>query len=101
MLNVSPAALDRFGAVSEAVCAQMARGIRERTNATWGLSTTGIAGPGGGSQEKPVGLCYYGLSWDGGEEVQHRIFRGGRDMVRERVVYAALYLLYKHLVSGD
>jgi nicotinamide-nucleotide amidase len=100
MLDVSPEALKRFGAVSEAVCVQMARGVRERTRSIWGLSTTGIAGPGGGSNEKPVGLCYYGLSWDGGEDVQHRTFRGGRDMVRERVVYAALYLLYKHLVSG-
>jgi nicotinamide-nucleotide amidase len=100
VLNVSPEALERYGAVSEVVCAQMAKGVRERMNATWGLSTTGIAGPGGGSKEKPVGLCYYGLSWDGGEEVQHRTFRGGRDIVRERVAYAALYLLYKRLVKG-
>jgi nicotinamide-nucleotide amidase len=100
MLNVLPETLEQFGAVSEAVCAQMAKGAREKTNATWGLSTTGIAGPGGGSDEKPVGLCYYGLSWDGGEMVRRRIFRGGREIVRERVVYAALYLLYQHLVDG-
>jgi nicotinamide-nucleotide amidase len=99
MLGVSSETLERFGAVSEAVCAQMAGGVRERTNATWGLSTTGIAGPGGGSKEKPVGLCYYGLSWEGGEDVQHRTFRGGRDIVRERVAYAALYLLYEHLIG--
>jgi len=101
MLNVSPETLERFGAVSEEVCAQMARGVREKTKADWGLSTTGIAGPGGGSKEKPVGLCYYGLSWDGGEEVLHRTFRGGRDIIRERVVYAALYLLYKHLAGAE
>jgi nicotinamide-nucleotide amidase len=100
MLQVMPKTLEQFGAVSEDVCAQMAAGVREKTNATWGLSTTGIAGPGGGSKEKPVGLCYYGLSWDGGEEVRHRIFKGGREIIRERVVYAALYLLYQHLMRG-
>ncbi len=100
MLNVSPETLDRFGAVSEGVCAQMAEGVRAKTGATWGLSTTGIAGPGGGSREKPVGLCYYGLSWDGGEEVRRAQFRGGREMIRDRVVYAALFLLYRHLVNA-
>ncbi|NIM19663.1 MAG: competence/damage-inducible protein A [Candidatus Latescibacteria bacterium] len=98
-LGVSENTLMRVGAVSEEVCLEMARGVREKTGATWGLSTTGIAGPEGGTEEKPVGLCYCGLSWNGGQKVRKRIFPGSRDHVRERIVYASLYMLYKHVMG--
>jgi len=97
LLGVSARSLVSFGAVSEAVCREMADGVRRRAGATYGLATTGIAGPDGGTAEKPVGLAYYGLSWEGGSDVRHRVFSGARADVRERVVWAALFLLYEFL----
>jgi nicotinamide-nucleotide amidase len=97
ILGVSERSLAAFGAVSEEVCREMADGIRRRTGATYGLSATGIAGPGGGSAEKPVGLSYLGLSREGGCEVRRRVFSGARADVRERVAWAALTMLYEFL----
>ncbi len=65
-LGVSPDDLDEHGAVSERVAEQMARGIRERSGAQFGVATTGIAGPGGGSDEKPVGTVYVALATEQG-----------------------------------
>ncbi len=96
-LGVTGSSLEENGAVSEVVCREMAEGIRERTGATYGLATTGIAGPDGGTDDKPVGLCYHGLSWDGGSEIRHRVFSGQREDVRERVVWASLYHLFERL----
>ena len=99
-LGVSARSLSSFGAVSEAVCREMAEGARRRAGATWGLSTTGVAGPDGGTAEKPVGLAYFGLSWEGGSEIRRRVFSGARPDVRERVAWAALFLLYEFLSGG-
>jgi nicotinamide-nucleotide amidase len=101
LLGVAEKTLIKVGAVSEQVAAEMARGIRQRTGASWGLSTTGIAGPDGGSPEKPTGLCYYGLAWAGGVTVKCYEFPGSRELVRERVTYAALALLFAHLRDGE
>ena len=54
--------IERFGAVSEQVATEMAEGLRTRTGVTHGIATTGVAGPGGGSEEKPVGTAFLGLS---------------------------------------
>ncbi|MFB6080261.1 MAG: CinA family protein [Haloferacaceae archaeon] len=62
-LGVSRESLDRAGAVSEPVAVEMARGIRDGAGTTWGVSTTGIAGPTGGTDEKPVGLVYVGVAY--------------------------------------
>jgi len=97
-LGVTEGSLVAHGAVSEAVCREMADGIREKTGATYGLATTGIAGPGGGTEEKPVGLTFYGLSWQDGDTILHRVFPGNREDVRSRVMHATLGLLYKHLM---
>lgn len=99
-LGVGEGTLRRQGAVSETVCRQMAEGARQRCNATYGLATTGIAGPDGGSDEKPVGLTYYGLVWDGGAVIKHRVFPGGREDVRERVAFATFFLLHERLQSA-
>jgi nicotinamide-nucleotide amidase len=96
-LGVSERSLASFGAVSEAVCREMADGARRRARSTYGLATTGIAGPGGGSAEKPVGLAYFGLSWEGGAEIRGRVFAGARSDIRERVVWASLSLVYEVL----
>jgi nicotinamide-nucleotide amidase len=100
LLGVDERSLASFGAVSEAVCREMADGVRRRAGATYGLATTGIAGPGGGTEDKPVGLAYFGLSWEGGSEIRHRVFAGARPDVRERVVWASLSLVYEFLSGG-
>ncbi|MFB6157924.1 MAG: CinA family protein [Haloferacaceae archaeon] len=64
-LGVSRESLDAHGAVSEPVAVEMARGVRDRADATWGVSTTGIAGPTGGTDEKPVGLVHVGVAYAG------------------------------------
>jgi nicotinamide-nucleotide amidase len=96
-LGVRESSLMENGAVSEIVCREMADGIRVRTGAAFGLATTGIAGPTGATEDKPVGLCYYGLSWDGGSDICHRVFSGEREDVRERVVWASLFQLFERL----
>ena len=65
-----------------------------------GLSVTGIAGPEGGTQEKPVGTVYIGVSSEKGDEVRHFIFSGDRESVRTQSGDAALSLLLDHLRSG-
>ncbi|MEE9268946.1 MAG: competence/damage-inducible protein A [Candidatus Krumholzibacteria bacterium] len=100
-LGVSRKALEDHGAVSEAVCREMAQGIRRETGATWAIATTGIAGPSGATEEKPVGLAFYGVSWDGGVEIRERVFPGNREDVRERVAFATMLLIYERLVGAS
>ncbi|ELY80303.1 damage inducible protein CinA [Natrinema pallidum DSM 3751] len=96
-LGVSREALDEHGAVSEPVARQMARGIRDVTDVTWGVSTTGIAGPAGGTAANPVGTVYIGVSYGGpwGSEesyatVSRYVFDGDRAAVRAQTVEQAL-----------
>ncbi|UCG51209.1 MAG: competence/damage-inducible protein A [Candidatus Latescibacterota bacterium] len=96
-LGVRKTTLVEHGAVSEEVCREMAEGIRAKTGSTYGLATTGIAGPTGGTDEKPVGLCFYGLSWRDGSDMRKRVFPGTREDVRARVVWASLFMLYEKL----
>jgi len=92
-LGVSARTLERRGAVSEEVCVEMAVGVRERTGADIGLSTTGIAGPGGATAEKPVGLCFMGLSVRGTTYCMRRELAGDRNTIRSRAGSIALDLL--------
>jgi nicotinamide-nucleotide amidase len=101
LLGVSPKALEDHGAVSEITCREMAEGIRRETGATWAIATTGIAGPSGATEEKPVGLAFYGVSWGGGAEFRERVFPGNREDVRERVTFATLLLLHEQLVGAN
>ncbi len=97
-LSVKPALLLEHGAVSGPVAQAMAEGIRNRSKTDFGLAVTGIAGPGGGSEEKPVGLVYIALA----DEVQtkHRKLQipGDRQLVRWRASQAALDLLRRRLI---
>jgi nicotinamide-nucleotide amidase len=90
VLGVDVEALEREGAVSESVARQLAEGVRERLESDIGLATTGIAGPGGGSEEKPVGTVWLGLSWQGGTETRKLFLPGGREAVRMRSSNLAL-----------
>lgn len=103
MLGVDPAVIDEDGEVSERVAVQMAEGARRRFEVTWGIGITGIAGPGGGSDEKPVGTVHIALAWRGGHRHVKRTLPGDREAVRGRAVAAALDLLRREMfrVSRD
>ncbi len=93
LLRVAPAVLNEHGAVSEPVARQMAEGVRELTGADYGVGVTGIAGPGGGTPEKPVGLVYLAAARPGGTAVQRCVFPGTRDEIKAQTAEAALKLL--------
>jgi nicotinamide-nucleotide amidase len=98
LLDVSKAILARHGAVSSEVAAAMARGVRERSRADVGLSVTGIAGPGGGTAQKPVGLVYVGFDAVGtGVLAKEFRFHGPRDTIKMRASQAALNLVRQWL----
>ena len=97
-LAVSPESLDKFGAVSEQVAIEMAEGVRTRTGATYGIATTGIAGPGGGSEEKPVGTVFIGLSSENDVARSEKFFfPADRQTFKQLVAQRALDLLRKKL----
>jgi nicotinamide-nucleotide amidase len=100
MLGVPPELIARHGAVSKEVAAAMACGIRERANVSVGLSVTGIAGPGGGTETKPVGLVYVGLDDGTGRPIAREFrFHGDRNMIKQRSSQAALDFLRRWLLD--
>ncbi len=99
MLGVPKTLISQHGAVSFEVAKAMAVGIRERSASDIGISITGIAGPKGGSPEKPVGLVYIGLSWRGGVKVTKNIFLGSREIIKSQSSQKALDMLRRHLLK--
>jgi nicotinamide-nucleotide amidase len=100
MLGVPAELIARRGAVSKEVAAAMACGIRERANVSVGLSVTGIAGPGGGTKTKPVGLVYVGLDDGTGRPIAREFrFHGDRNVIKQRSSQAALDLLRRWLLD--
>ncbi|MER3433953.1 MAG: competence/damage-inducible protein A [Leptolyngbya sp. ERB_1_1] len=100
LLGVDPNAIATQGAVSAIVAEQMAMGVRSRLNTTWGISITGVAGPGGGTDEKPVGLVYVGLAnAEGAVSQQYRFGDRGRDWIRQVSACSALDQLRRRLLS--
>jgi PncC family amidohydrolase len=99
--------MEKHGAVSAEVAEAMARGVKERAGTDLGLSTTGIAGPGGGSEEKPVGLVYFGLAGPhpagGGAgdwvETDRKVFRGSRSIIKLRAAVHGLDLVRCRLLK--
>jgi nicotinamide-nucleotide amidase len=107
-LGVNREALDEHGAVSEPVAREMAQGVRDVADVTWGLSTTGVAGPTGGSADTPVGTVYIGVSyagpWGSGESyatVSRYEFDGDRADVRAETVDRALADLLSELEARE
>ncbi|MEO8340932.1 MAG: competence/damage-inducible protein A [Nitrospirota bacterium] len=102
MLGVPADLIARHGAVSNEVAAAMASGIRERANVSVGLSVTGIAGPGGGTEAKPVGLVYVGLDDGTGRPIAREFrFHGDRNAIKQRSSQAALDLLRRWLLNQE
>jgi nicotinamide-nucleotide amidase len=93
LLGVPPALLARFGAVSSEVARAMAEGARQAFNSDIALSITGIAGPNGGSPEKPVGLVHYAVVSADGISDRRVVFPGNREQVRRRAAFAGLALV--------
>ena len=98
-LGVPMEILTAHGAVSAECAAAMAEGVRGRLGATWGLSVTGIAGPGGGTPQKPVGLVYVGIAGPSGTETRELHLHGDRERVRQRAATLALHLL-REAITG-
>lgn len=92
-LGVSGSDLESHGAVSEPVALQMAQGARMKLSTTLAVSVTGVAGPGGGSEDKPVGTVWFGIASPAGTKAEVRHFTGDRSAVRAQTVSHALELL--------
>ena len=99
VIGVKKSTLEKYGAVSEQVAAEMAKGVLEVSKADVAISTTGIAGPGGGTPEKPVGLVYIGCAVKNKVYVEKFNFSGSRNKVRESSVVAALSMVRKYVSS--
>jgi len=97
-LGVDPKLLEQHGAVSAEVAEAMAEGVRLRAKSDFGLSVTGVAGPDGGTPEKPVGLVYIALSDDVLTEHRRLMLPGDRQLIRWRSSQAALDLLRRRLI---
>ena len=96
-LGVKSETLEKHGAVSFETACEMAQGIAKSAGVDIGMSTTGIAGPGGGSDEKPVGLVYIGMYMNGKVDAKKYVFEGDRLSVRTQAVEKALLWLREEL----
>lgn len=98
LIGVEEETLETYGAVSRQVAEQMAKGAAKAASAQAAVAVTGIAGPDGGTPDKPVGLVYIGCFVDGKTVVTENHFKGSRMEIREQTTQAALALLYKCLI---
>jgi len=96
--NVPKALIDQHGAVSREVASAMAEGIRKRCVSSYGVGITGVAGPGGGSEQKPVGLVYIALAGEEGTQVVERNFPGDRKRIRQFATQQALEMIRRALL---
>ena len=100
-LGVKEKTLEEHGAVSKQVAKQMAKGAAKRAEADVAISVTGIAGPDGGTEEKPVGLGYIGVWYQGKSYYQQCLFRGNRSEVRGLAVVNALSICLNILKNQE
>ena len=98
LLGVDKKLIKEFGAVSQQVARDMARGVRHKAKTDFGLAVTGIAGPDGGTEEKPVGLVYVALADDAHTAHKKFMIPGDRELVRWRASQAALDMLRRRLI---
>ncbi len=97
LLGIPSRLIANHGAVSAEVAQAMAEGVRERSGASFGIGITGIAGPDGGSEEKPVGLVYISLAEEAGTDTRRYVFPGDRYLIRYLTVNAALDLVRRRI----
>jgi nicotinamide-nucleotide amidase len=97
VVGVPAALLAAHGAVSEPVARALAEGARRLSGAAWGIGITGIAGPTGGTPEKPVGTVHLALAGAAGTSAVQRLYRGDRDRVRRQAAFEAIDLLRRAL----
>ena len=97
ILNVSADTLQRYGAVSRKAAIEMSMGARETVGADICVSVTGVAGPSGGTLEKPVGLVHFGLVTAEDTEHHKQVFKGDRHEIRMQTVQQALMMIHEHL----
>jgi len=97
VLGVKRETLEQYGAVSEQTAREMAEGVKNLMEVDVAVATTGIAGPGGGTPEKPVGLVYIGLATPEGVEVKRFLFNGDRLYNKEQFCNAALNMVLEYL----
>jgi nicotinamide-nucleotide amidase len=98
LLGVDKKVIKEFGAVSQQVARDMARGVRHKAKTDFGLAVTGVAGPGGGTEEKPIGLVYIALADDAHTEHKRFVIPGDRELIRWRASQAALDMLRRRLI---
>lgn len=101
LVGVHEATLNTFGAVSEEVVIEMATGGRERAKADYAIAISGVAGPGGGTKNKPVGLVWFAIDSPKGTETFSRCFSGDRQQVREQAIVLALEKLISCVVNAQ
>ena len=95
LLGVKEETLEKHGAVSPQTAAEMAEGVRKLSGSSIGVSTTGIAGPDGGTEEKPVGLVYIAVAYENGTYVKKLNLSGNREKVRTLAVKNVLHMIMK------
>jgi len=98
ILGIDPKLIEEHGAVSERVARTMADGARKRARSTYALATTGIAGPSGGSSEKPVGTVYVALASDGQTKVRKLFFPSDRETFKQLTAQVAFEMLRRKLI---
>lgn len=100
-LGINQSIIERFGTVSAQCAYELAYQLAQRTGASITLSISGIAGPSGGTINKPVGTVYFGVNFEGKTKTYHKIFVGNRDMIRQKSTAFAYYLIIKTLSHED
>jgi len=98
-LGIPEDLIEKEGAVSQPVAKLMAKKVREISRTTYGIGITGIAGPGGGTPDKPVGTVHIAISWEGGEEHTKNYFFGTREQIRTQSAIKALDMLRRHILK--
>jgi nicotinamide-nucleotide amidase len=101
LVGVDPALIRDHGEVSEPVAIALANGIRDRFDATWGVGITGIAGPGGGTETKPVGTIHLAVAGPNGHKHRHLLWQGPRTIVKWYSTQQALDLLRRSVLKGS
>jgi len=99
LLGVKKETLDKFGAVSEETAREMCDGVRGLANANIGISVTGIAGPNGGTPEKPVGLVYVGVSGEFGTQITKLSLNGTRYDIQQHTTDIVLQIAQQYIVQ--